>query len=99
LTFSPEEWYYVQDWRGGTAWADHARGAGLAVDATPRLNDIVVWPRTSSSSGHAAYVESVAADGSSFSVSEMNAAGGKGVVSYRTIQASAIAAQSLQFIH
>jgi hypothetical protein len=80
-----------------SAWADGARAAGLPVDQTPSVGAIMVEP---GNPGHVAYVEAVGADqfGEFFQVTEMNAPQ-KGVVTARTIDAAAVAAQGLQFIH
>jgi LysM repeat protein len=68
--------WYVYNRRGipwlGDAWQwfGNAQAAGYATGQTPRVGAILVtWE---SSWGHVAYVESVSADGSSFTVSEMN---------------------------
>jgi len=61
------------DWDAWT-WGEHAQAEGLAVDTTPQVGDIAVWPISSGSPfGHVAYVESV--DQSTLTVSEMNAPG------------------------
>ena len=65
----------IANWNGGF-WDDTARAAGLAVGAVPLAGAIVTFdPGTqgiTAATGHVAYVESVASDGS-FVVSEMNA--------------------------
>ncbi len=60
---------------GGNAnkWLKNAKAMGYATGSTPRKGAIV--QTTESRVGHVAYVTGVSADGSSFTVSEMNYAG------------------------
>lgn len=65
---------------GGYGWLQTAAAAGYATGSTPRAGAIGVQ------AGHVVIVESV--HGSRVSISEMNYAGGVGVVHYRTVPAS-----------
>ena len=65
---------------GGYGWVAAAQSSGFATGSTPVAGAIAVQ------SGHVAYVESVS--GGNVSISEMNYAGGVGVVHYRTVPAS-----------
>ncbi len=65
---------------GGYGWVGSASAAGFGSGSTPVAGAIAVQ------SGHVAYVESVS--GNNVTISEMNYAGGVGVVHYRTVPAS-----------
>ncbi len=65
---------------GGYGWITAAQESGFATGYTPVAGAIAVQ------SGHVAYVESVSAG--NVTISEMNYAGGVGVVHYRTVPAS-----------
>lgn len=95
--------YYVFDRVGGTIgstwgnannWASAAASAGYTVNNTPKAGAIL--QTASGPFGHVAYVESVNSNGS-ITVSEMNYGHGPGVVTSRTISASAAA--SYNYIH
>lgn len=66
---------------GGYGWIAAAQSSGFATGSAPAAGAIAV------ESGHVAYVESVS--GGYVNISEMNYAGGIGVVHYRTVPASA----------
>jgi surface antigen len=78
-------------------WAAAASAAGMAVGDRPAAGALVVWhegvqgaaPRT----GHVGYVESVAADGSTFSTSEMNFAAPY-ELGHRTLPSAPLAGRS-----
>lgn len=65
---------------GGYGWVAAAEESGFATGSTPVAGAIAV------ESGHVAYVESVS--GGYVNISEMNYAGGVGIVHYRTVPAS-----------
>lgn len=65
----------------GGQWAANAAAQGYSVGYTPVAGAVAEQP------GHVAYVESVNGDGT-INLSEMNYAGGVGVVHYRTVPAS-----------
>lgn len=64
---------------GGYGWIAAAQASGFATGSSPAAGAIAVQ------SGHVAYVESVS--GGNVNISEMNYAGGVGVVHYRTVPA------------
>lgn len=66
---------------GGYGWLSHAAGFGYATGTTPAPGAIGV------ESGHVVIVESVN-DNGTVNISEMNYAGGVGVIHYRTTSAS-----------
>jgi surface antigen len=90
----------VANWNGGF-WDDTARAAGIEVGTVPRAGAAVSFdPGTqgiTAATGHIAYVESVADDGS-FTVSEMNAPQPY-QVTYRGITAAAIARGGINFVY
>jgi surface antigen len=90
----------VANWNGGF-WDDTARAAGMEVGTVPRAGAAVTFdPGTqgiTAATGHIAYVESVAEDGS-FTVSEMNAPQPYRVT-YRSIPAAAIARGGVSFVY
>jgi surface antigen len=67
-------------WGNASQWLGSAQASGYATGPTPVAGAIGVQP------GHVVYVESVS--GNMVSISEMNYAGGVGVVHYRTVPAS-----------
>jgi surface antigen len=67
-------------WGNASQWLGSAQASGFATGSTPVVGAIGV------ESGHVVYVESV--NGGTVSISEMNYAGGVGVVHYRTVPAS-----------
>ena len=67
-------------WGNAGSWISSAQAAGFATGAAPVAGAIGAQP------GHVVYVESV--NGDMVSISEMNYAGGVGVVHYRTVPAS-----------
>jgi surface antigen/peptidoglycan hydrolase CwlO-like protein len=89
---------YMPYWGGvGNAnqWDDNARRMGIPVDGSPRVGDVVVWHI--GYYGHVMYVEAVGGDGSIL-ISEYNY-DWTGRYSERSIPASQVRAQGLQFIH
>jgi len=66
-------------WGNAGQWVGSAQASGFATGPTPVAGAIGV------ESGHVVYVESV--NGGTVSISEMNYAGGVGVVHYRTVSA------------
>lgn len=80
-------------WGNANNWANAAAQSGYTVNNTPSAGAIL--QSTAGGYGHVAYVENVNADGS-LQVSEMNYQG-VGVVSSRTISASA--AKAYNYIH
>lgn len=81
-------------WGNANNWASTAAQSGYTVNNKPSAGSIL--QSTAGAYGHVAYVENVNSDGS-IKVSEMNYAGGVGVVSSRTI--SATEAGSYNYIH
>lgn len=81
-------------WGNANNWASAAAQSGYTVNNKPSSG--AVLQSTSGAYGHVAYVDNVNSDGS-IEVSEMNYAGGVGVVSTRTI--SATEAGSYNYIH
>lgn len=67
---------------GGYAWIASAQAAGYRTGSQPAPGAIGVQP------GHVVVVESVLSGGKKVRISEMNYAGGIGVVHYRTVPAS-----------
>ena len=67
-------------WGNAGSWIGSAQAAGFATGSTPVAGAI------GAEAGHVVYVESV--NGDMVSISEMNYAGGVGVVHYRTVPAS-----------
>jgi surface antigen len=65
----------------GGSWVANAASYGFSTGTTPRAGAVGEQP------GHVVYVESVNADGT-VNISEMNYAGGVGVVHTRTVAAS-----------
>lgn len=65
---------------GGYNWIAAAQSSGFSTGSAPAAGAIAVEP------GHVAYVESVS--GGNVNISEMNYAGGIGIVHYRTVPAS-----------
>lgn len=80
-------------WGNANNWANAAAQAGYTVNNSPAAGSIL--QSTAGGYGHVAYVDKVNADGS-IQVSEMNYQG-EGIVSSRTISASA--AGSYNYIH
>jgi len=77
-----------------------ARAEGVRVDNLPRIGAMVIFqPRAfgAGDGGHAAYVEAVNADGS-FVISEMNFGQGQGVVTSRTLPATAASNSGIAFL-
>jgi len=66
-------------WGNAGQWVGSAQASGFATGSTPVAGAIGV------ESGHVVYVESV--NGGTVSISEMNYAGGVGVIHYRTVSA------------
>lgn len=81
-------------WGNANNWASAAAQSGYTVNNKPSSG--AVLQSTSGAYGHVAYVDNVNSDGS-IEVSEMNYAGGVGVVSTRTI--STTEAGSYNYIH
>ena len=67
-------------WGNASQWLGSAQASGFATGSTPVAGSIGVQ------ANHVVYVESV--NGGMVSISEMNYAGGVGVVNYRTVPAS-----------
>jgi len=82
------------DWGNANTWAMNARLAGYTVDHIPAVG--AVMQTTAGPFGHVAFVESVDADGGSWTISEMNFKGWD-VVDERTLPA--IEAAQYSFIH
>lgn len=83
-------------WGDAVSWAYNARGAGFAVDRTPRVGAVLqVGGHVANGYGHVAVVESVNGDGS-IRVSEMNYAGWN---RYSVRDISASEASSYNYIH
>jgi surface antigen len=78
-------------------WATVAADVGMSVSDTPAAGALVVWQEgvegANAATGHVGYVESVSADGSTFSTSEMND-GGPYVMGYRTLATALVAGRS-----
>jgi hypothetical protein len=76
------------------AWDDNARSIGLPVSSTPTAGAIAVFERGMQGAGrafgHVAYVEEVYANGL-VRISEMNAAGGRGVATQRILAPGGLA--------
>jgi len=76
-------------------WDDNARAAGIAVDSSPKVGDVAVWPV--GYYGHVMYVEAVRSNGDIY-ISEYNF-DWTGRYSERTIGSSTWQSQGFQFIH
>lgn len=77
-------------------WDDEARSMGFLVDGTPRVGDIAVYnegTQGAGATGHVAYVEAVAADGT-LHLSELNVRGDE-----RYGERTGASPADLQFIH
>jgi surface antigen len=93
------------NWDADT-WAGHAEAEGLAVDGSPRVGDIAVWPQSYGSPGAVAYVEAVEGNGASISVSAMDVSGAPseddawdGPYEYYVFSITEPATMGLRFIH
>lgn len=82
---------------GAQVWTAAAAAAGLTVSDRPRAGALVVWQEgvegANATTGHVGYVESVSADGSTFSTSEMNF-GGPYQMGYRELSTVPVAGRS-----
>lgn len=78
-------------------WAAVAGWAGMTVSETPVAGALVVWQPgvegAAAPGGHLGYVESVSADGSMFSTSEMDL-GAVGQIGYRTLSSAPVAGRA-----
>ncbi|QOL33107.1 CHAP domain-containing protein [Bifidobacterium eulemuris] len=93
----------IPGWGNAKDWRDQAKAAGMSVDKTAKVGDVIVFQAgilgADGYYGHVAVVEKVNSDGS-IEISESNAVG-LGVVSVRTFTKTQLdaALSGIDFIH